>query len=165
MKEPVRYSESYYLVYKNGNVYSEKTNKFIKPINMGGYLQYDLKINKIQVRILKHRLIAICYIPNPHNYPIVRHLNDVKSDCSLNNLCWGSYRDNMKDAIKNGKWVNGHQAKGEQQHSSKLKEYDIYVIKYLFKMGFNYADISRQFSVSAYNINLIIKNKTWKHLL
>lgn len=43
----------------------------------------------------------MAYIPNPNNYPIVRHLNDNPLDNRLANLAWGTQKDNVKDSIKN----------------------------------------------------------------
>lgn len=33
-----------------------------------------------------HRLVALAYIPNPNNYPIVRHLDDIGTHNTVNNL-------------------------------------------------------------------------------
>ena len=32
-----------------------------------------------------HRLVALAYIPNPNNYPIVRHLDDIGTHNTVNN--------------------------------------------------------------------------------
>lgn len=33
-----------------------------------------------------HRLVALAYIPNPNSYPIVRHLDDIGTHNTVNNL-------------------------------------------------------------------------------
>lgn len=45
-----------------------------------------------------HRLLAIKYIPNPHDYPIVKHLDDNKLNFELTNLCWDTQQQNCEDA-------------------------------------------------------------------
>lgn len=50
-----------------------------------------------------HRLVAEAFLPNPDNLPVVRHLNDIKEDNTLENLAWGTYADNAQDAIRNGR--------------------------------------------------------------
>nr|UWG84829.1 MAG: zinc-binding loop region of homing endonuclease [Bacteriophage sp.] len=50
-----------------------------------------------------HRLVALAYIPNPNNYPIVRHLDDIGTHNTVNNLRWGTQKDNVNDSIINGR--------------------------------------------------------------
>lgn len=49
-----------------------------------------------------HRILGEAFLPNPYNLPVVRHLNDVKTDLSLANLAWGTLSDNQKDRTANG---------------------------------------------------------------
>lgn len=53
-----------------------------------------------------HRVLAQTFIPNPFNLPIVRHLNDIKTDNRLINLAWGTNMDNREDSRKNGTSVD-----------------------------------------------------------
>ena len=41
--------------------------------------------------------------PKPDDCQLVRHLDDVYMNCTPQNLKWGTYPDNYKDALKNGK--------------------------------------------------------------
>lgn len=52
-----------------------------------------------------HRLVAEAFIPNPNNYPLVRHLDDDPSNNNVDNLAWGTQRDNMQDCVKHGRLV------------------------------------------------------------
>lgn len=49
-----------------------------------------------------HRLEAIEFLPNPNNYPIVRHLDDNPKNNDISNLAWGDQRMNMEDCRRNG---------------------------------------------------------------
>lgn len=74
--------------------------KILSPyINNKGYLMVDLRINNKTVRCLVHRLVAITFIPNPNNYPIINHKNNNPLDCSVDNLEWCTYSYNIEYAI------------------------------------------------------------------
>lgn len=77
----------------------------MKPwINDAGYPIVDLYYEDGTKKHCKlHILLAKTFIPNPNNYPIVRHLDDDKSNYDLSNLAWGTLADNANDAIKNGR--------------------------------------------------------------
>ena len=50
----------------------------------------------VQKQFLMHRLVALAWIPNPHNHPLVMHKNDDPSNYLIENLKWGTPGDNMK---------------------------------------------------------------------
>ena len=96
----------YYGVYVSdyGRVYNARTGHFLKPKPMDkhGHLGVALRINGRDKYVYVHRLIAKAFIPNPEGYPIVRHLNDDPSYNEVDNLAWGTQRDNHLDCIRNG---------------------------------------------------------------
>jgi len=78
-----------YLVYEDGRVFSKKSRKMLKPSDDGhGYMKVCL-CNQGKVKTMKlHRLVALHYIPNPHNYPEVDHIDRDKSNNDISNLRW-----------------------------------------------------------------------------
>lgn len=68
-----------------------------------GYYNFTVRENGKPKVLLVHIELAKSAIPNPSNYKLVRHLNDIKTDNNLLNLKWGTKSDNMQDAIKNNK--------------------------------------------------------------
>ena len=94
-----------YWINKEGQITNKETGKTIKwLISRHGYYYCHLWTNNRSRYIRMHRLLALAFIPNPNNYPLVRHLNDIKTDNRLENLAWGTMSENMKDSIKNGKY-------------------------------------------------------------
>jgi hypothetical protein len=51
----------------------------------------------MQERRLVHRVVAQAFIRNPDNLPVVRHLDDNPANNCVDNLAWGTQKDNMRD--------------------------------------------------------------------
>ena len=66
-------------------------------LNMDGYCR--LKMNSKDYR--KHRVVAVQWVPNPHNYTIVDHKNQDHTDYHVENLEWVSYSMNNKNKKSN----------------------------------------------------------------
>lgn len=71
------------------------------------YLDVYLGEEKIRTtKWLLHRLVALVYIPNPENLPYVCHKDNVPTNNSVKNLYWGTQKDNMSQASRDGRMVN-----------------------------------------------------------
>ena len=95
--------EERYLINNYGEVKSLKSNKILEPFisNRGYYLirlhNYDLKITKL---FTVHRLVALHFVPNPNNYPIVNHKDENKLNNKADNLEWCTYKYNNNYGIQ-----------------------------------------------------------------
>lgn len=72
-------------------------------VQPNGYLKVILHGKQYLV----HRLVALAYIPNPNNLPVVMHLDDVRTNNHYKNLQWGTAKDNMMDAVNKGRIKKG----------------------------------------------------------
>ena len=92
-----------YKIDEYGNIYN-KNNKILHPyINNKGYKCIDLiGLDKTKNKFLIHRLVALHFVPNPNNHPIVLHLDNNKLNTYYLNLKWGTYSENNSQAIKDG---------------------------------------------------------------
>lgn len=71
--------------------------------NKKGYKQVTLyDKNKKPKTMRVHKLVALCFIPNPKNLTQINHIDGNKLNNNQNNLEWISNYDNMQHAIKNG---------------------------------------------------------------
>ena len=64
-----------------------------------GYLQVSLKGKQFRL----NRLVAIVYIPNPSNLPIVMHLDNNIYNNHYKNLKWGTYKENTQQMMGEGR--------------------------------------------------------------
>jgi len=90
-----------YLIYEDGRVYSKYTKRFMKPKNNGtGYLHLGLSKNGKRKFHSVHRLVAIHYIPNPHNKKEVDHIDRNKENNHVSNLRWATHSENQQNKAK-----------------------------------------------------------------
>lgn len=116
-----------YLIYEDGRIWSNKTNKFLKPsCTIRGYKNIELFNDKGSKRFWIHRLVANAFLPNPDNLPQVNHKDENPLNNCVDNLEWCTAKYNMnygngaktrhqkidysrpcfrENAIKNGKRV------------------------------------------------------------
>jgi len=86
-----------YLIYEDGKVFSKNRNKYIKPqMDYKGYYKVRL-YNSGWEDFRVHRLVAIHYIPNPNNLPIVDHINRIRDDNRVENLRWCTSLENTQN--------------------------------------------------------------------
>lgn len=148
-----------------GDKISIKKGKILKPLfDKDGYLHIGLyKEQKGYFRRL-HRLVALAFIPNPENKPLVNHLNGIKDDNRVENLEWCTQQRNMQHAHKTGLKVNTHMF-GEGCNFSKLNDEQILYIRASYDKKTNsYKKLAEQFNVSASQISNIIRRNNWKHI-
>lgn len=94
-----------YWVSEFGEVYSSKTDSILTPkkLDKQGHEGYCLYINGKRKYLYAHRLMAEAFLPKDNeDYNVVRHLNDIPNDNDLDNLAWGTQRENWEDSARNG---------------------------------------------------------------
>lgn len=113
MRVAVRGYEGLYDVDTSGNIYSivesqGRRKRMLKPyLNENGYMKVNLydfegKCKKKYV----HRLVAEAFIPNPLNKPNINHIDCNVKNNSINNLEWCTQSENIKHAVKLGRYVD-----------------------------------------------------------
>lgn len=118
-----------------------------------------------------HRLVAQTFIPNPDNLPIVLHLDNDPSNNNLDNLKWGTKKENTKqmwnDWRANNSFQNNHpnlwKFGWKHPFSKKINQY---TLSWEFiRDWYSSMDIQRELWVRRCNIcnccNWIQKTSNW----
>ncbi len=78
--------------------------KILRPRTSGsGYPQVALYKDGKGKTISVHRLVALAFVPNPNNLPMVNHIDGVKVNGVATNLEWVDDRGNKQHAINIGR--------------------------------------------------------------
>ena len=102
--------EGHYAISEDGIVWSlpKKNRNTLKPlksvIDHGvGYKLVTLCVKGVGRRnAFIHRLLALHFIPNPDNKPMVNHIDGDKLNNSLSNLEWATASENSQHAVATG---------------------------------------------------------------
>lgn len=121
-----------YQISNLGNVKNSKFDRLVKTaLRVDGYSTVRLFLHKGNIPTKQiHRLVAQAFISNPDNLPCVMHINDIRSDNRVENLKWGTHRDNIKDCYAKER-DNG----GIKQMKIKIKELEKELEFYKEKFG------------------------------
>lgn len=88
--------ENLYMVSNTGKVWSQITGKIRKTaFNTDGYEVIMLSRDGKQFGTFVHRLVAMAFLPNPNNYPVVNHKDENPKNNHVDNLEWCSYYYNL----------------------------------------------------------------------
>lgn len=79
-------------------------SKVLKPlVRKDGYLKVNLCLETGISQQSIHRLVALCFLPNPENLPEVNHLDNIRTNNVYTNLEWCSRLENNRHAVKQGR--------------------------------------------------------------
>lgn len=97
--------EGLYQVSSKGNVRSLNwrncgfvRNLYLKKHNRG-YRHVELAKDGTRKAFTVHRLVAMTFIPNPNNYQTINHIDEDKTNNTVENLEWCTPSQNMRHTI------------------------------------------------------------------
>ena len=86
--------EGLYKINRNGDIWSCRNGRVLKPALARGYKMIGLHKDGKQKSYPIHRLIMLHFVPNPCNLKCIDHINRIRTDNRIENLRWSSHRDN-----------------------------------------------------------------------
>ena len=113
-----------------------------------GYMYVNLSKNNVKDPRYVHILVATAFIPNPHNYTVVHHINGNHQDNRVENLCWMPKVEH--DAV--------HAKERGEKLSMRVDQIDRITGEVLYKWE-SLSEVERQLGYSIGNICACCKNK------
>jgi hypothetical protein len=115
-----------YKISKDGQIYSKFYKSMLKGTKSKAGREFvDIRDKDgANIKMLVHRLVAMAYLPNPDNYPVVNHLDGNSLNNKVENLEWASYSRNSTHAFETG--LNPHKRSVKQmtKRGQLVKTYD-----------------------------------------
>lgn len=148
-----------YSITEDGKVWSHRRNKFLKPFIRNGY--YSINLGETGRNKTIHRIMATLFISNPYNKPCVNHIDGMRTNNSIDNLEWCTYKENTAHAYNTGLAKN---MKGSQCGTASLSEDDVIKIKQYIEQGCMLKDIASMFNVHPSTVSDIKRGKSWSHI-
>jgi hypothetical protein len=154
-----------YFISDTGEVYRTTKNKknplkvMSQRVGHGGYKEILLSTEKKRYPYYVHRLVLEAFEgPCPRGMEC-RHLDGTKTNNNIENLTWGTPKENMEDRDRHGKT-----ARGANHGNSNITEEDVRKIRELRDQGLTLRAIASQFNISYGGVGRICNRITWKHI-
>lgn len=144
---PIEGCEHYY-INSEGVVINSRTGRVLKTdLNSVGYRRVTLwSASQKAVRMTVHRLVALAFIENPDDKPMVNHVDGNKLNNHYSNLEWVTCKENTRHAFDTGLRVA---PKNEGQKPWNRNEELAYKVKLLAGAGMRRRHICETFNISA----------------
>lgn len=139
-----------------GRIRNGTKGNVLKPVIWGSRGHVAVKVGGGRKTSKKyvHRLVLMAFVGLPEQGKVGCHRNDIKTDNRIENLYWGTYKQNTADQIRNGKF---YFAVGEGNGMTKYSDETIKKIKseYTGKRGEQSA-LAKKYGMSVSNVHLIV---------
>ncbi len=160
-----------YRVGDDGSVWSRRKHgkildswHLLRPrVNSNGYKVVFLCLSrKVRWHVAVHRLVLETFVgPRPEGMECRHFPDSTKTNNRLENLRWGTAKENRADASAAGVLGNN---RGARNGHAKLTEDDVKLIRVLHKQGVRTAVIANRFGVGTECIYRAVIGKSWSYL-
>ena len=153
--------EKKYIAFPSGIIMNLHGKEMIGAIGKDGYRHVIINGKDKNV----HRIIGELFVENPNNYPIINHINGIKTDNQACNLEWCTYSQNTTHAYNIGLEEKQY---GEKHHSHKLTYDAVKYIKNVYQKRhpeYGAIALGKKFNVDRTTILGVIHGKTWRNVI
>ena len=152
-----------YRISNLGRVSSPKRAVMTPGTDTYGYKQVYLGTADLPVgkrRVLVHHLVLEAFGGPRPDGAICRHLNGQRDDNRIENLAWGTMRENAEDRSNHGR-----SNAGERSPSAKLSPSKVVQIRRLKSEGVTYRSLIALYGVTKSALLDVVKGRTWRNVL
>lgn len=156
-----------YIITKDAEVYHILNNEKIpQKISNKGYLFVYLPSSMLSYsnNFYVHRLVALGYVINVNNKPIINHIDGCKTNNSISNLEWCTYSENNLHAFRTGLKKPTKPAIGEASNLCLHTEDEVRMVCELFEQGYDPEGVHVEFGISKAFASKIYYRKSWMHI-
>lgn len=158
---PVVGYELLYLISRWGQVFSLISNKMLKPVTTGRYLQVLLYKDGVPCRKLVHHIVMEAFVgPCPEGME-VNHKDGDKTNNCLSNLEYVTCSENHKHAYSIGQ----KNQKGSLNNTSRANEEKVIDIRKRAENGETQQSIADDYGMAQATIGAIVRRETWAHVV
>lgn len=142
-----------------GKVYYRKGKVLKQLLNEDGYMVVNIARNGKDRTIGVHRAMALAFIPNPENKPMVNHLNAIRTDNRLDNFEWCTNAENVKHSFNLGLSSN----KGDKHPRRVLTMEMVRGIRAELESGKSPAEVANIFDIKRRNVYAVRDRQNWNY--
>lgn len=125
-----------------------------------GYCFVGLSKDKISKPKKVHQLVLEAFDRSKGKNEVTRHLDGNRGNNKINNLCWGTMKENASDRRK-----HGTQAVGQRSKCSKLKDGEVLLMRKILKnCVVSQAFIAKMFKISQTEVWRIKHGHRWSYI-
>jgi len=149
---------------KHKGYYRTYPEEILKPIlSPSGYYHVNLYKNKKLKTFRINRLVLTTFNRIPKDNEVSMHLDNNKTNNVLENLKWGTVRDNVLQMYADKR---NPDLKGSKNPQSTISDEEVRYIKLLSKQQMlSVSEISKRINKKYHFVYEIVKELKWKHII
>ena len=144
---------------QNGKGLRDEWKRLRTTKNDRGYEHISLCHQNVVKSFTVHSLIIRAFQGQNPGHMVCRHLDGNPSNNAVENLAWGTYKDNEDDKRRHGRTVIG-----ERVHGSKLNKKIVISMRQMYSEGLTLEEIANKYGVQRSSAHRAISGRTWKHV-
>ena len=134
----------------------------LRQTSLDGYRHVTVRLLDKNITYKVHRLVLMAFVGlPPSSAHVTRHLDGNRSNNVVENLAWGTSRENCADRTRHGRQVDNA---GELNGRAFLCERAVLLMRALFCCGARQKHVAQLFRITPFYAHRIVRGQVWKHL-